>query len=132
MRRARHVLFVALAGHGHVTPTLPLVEGLVQRGHRVAYATAADFAEAVTDVRGERLPDVAGPLVVAGSAAPGICFRVGGADRHAAVGRAAAHLVVGRDASGAGLSRHGGLRPRRRLTTGIPAGAVQHTACPAR
>ncbi|WP_448621565.1 macrolide family glycosyltransferase [Geodermatophilus sp. URMC 65] len=48
MRRARHVLFVALAGHGHVTPTLPLVEELVQRGHRVAYATAADFADVVT------------------------------------------------------------------------------------
>ena len=44
---ARHVLFVALAGHGHVTPTLPLVEELVQRGHRVAYATAAEFADAV-------------------------------------------------------------------------------------
>ena len=45
---ARHVLFVALAGHGHVTPTLPLVEELVQRGHRVAYATAVDFADVVT------------------------------------------------------------------------------------
>jgi UDP:flavonoid glycosyltransferase YjiC (YdhE family) len=48
VRRARHVLFVALAGHGHVTPTLPLVEELVQRGHRVAYATAGDFADVVT------------------------------------------------------------------------------------
>ncbi len=47
MRRARHVLFVALAGHGHVTPTLPLVEELVQRGHRVAYATTADFADPI-------------------------------------------------------------------------------------
>ena len=45
---ARHALFVALAGHGHVTPTLPLVEELVQRGHRVAYATAVDFADVVT------------------------------------------------------------------------------------
>jgi MGT family glycosyltransferase len=45
---ARHVLFVALAGHGHVTPTLPLVEELVQRGHRVGYATAVDFADVVT------------------------------------------------------------------------------------
>ena len=48
MRRARHVPFVALAGHGHVTPTLPLVEEHVQRGHRVAYAAAADFAGVVT------------------------------------------------------------------------------------
>ncbi|WP_217636262.1 macrolide family glycosyltransferase [Geodermatophilus siccatus] len=39
---------MALAGHGHVTPTLPLVEELVRRGHHVAYATAADFAEVVT------------------------------------------------------------------------------------
>jgi MGT family glycosyltransferase len=43
-----HLLFVALAGHGHVTPTLPLVEELVGRGHRVDYATAAEFADAVT------------------------------------------------------------------------------------
>jgi MGT family glycosyltransferase len=43
-----HLLFVALAGHGHVTPTLPLVEELVRRGHRVDYATAAEFADAVT------------------------------------------------------------------------------------
>ncbi len=45
---ARHVLLVALAGHGHVTLALPLVEELVQQGHRVAYATAADFADVVT------------------------------------------------------------------------------------
>jgi UDP:flavonoid glycosyltransferase YjiC (YdhE family) len=45
---ARHVLFVALAGDGHITPTLPLVEELVQRGDRVAYATAGAFADVVT------------------------------------------------------------------------------------
>jgi MGT family glycosyltransferase len=44
----KHLLFVALAGHGHVTPTLPLVEELVGRGHRVDYATGAEFADAVT------------------------------------------------------------------------------------
>jgi MGT family glycosyltransferase len=44
----RQLLFVALAGHGHVPPTLPLVEELVQRGHRVDYATGAEFSEAVT------------------------------------------------------------------------------------
>ncbi|HYH29023.1 MAG TPA: macrolide family glycosyltransferase [Pseudonocardia sp.] len=43
----RHLLFVALAGHGHVTPTLPLVEELVERGHRVDYATEAEFGDAV-------------------------------------------------------------------------------------
>lgn len=43
----RHLLFVALAGHGHVTPTLPLVEELVGRGHRVDYATGPEYADAV-------------------------------------------------------------------------------------
>lgn len=42
-------MFVALAGHGHVTPTVPLVEELVRRGHRVDYATGGEFAEMVTE-----------------------------------------------------------------------------------
>ncbi|MFI0714936.1 macrolide family glycosyltransferase [Streptomyces inhibens] len=46
----KHLLFVALAGHGHVNPTLPLVEELVRRGHRVDYATSAEHSEAVTRV----------------------------------------------------------------------------------
>ncbi|MEU9111749.1 macrolide family glycosyltransferase [Streptomyces sp. NPDC048483] len=45
---AKHLLFVTLFGHGHVNPTLPLVEELVRRGHRVDYATNAEHAEAVT------------------------------------------------------------------------------------
>ncbi|MFB7629625.1 macrolide family glycosyltransferase [Streptomyces sp. NPDC056149] len=45
---AKHLLFVALLGHGHVNPTLPLVEELVRRGHRVDYATSAEHADAVT------------------------------------------------------------------------------------
>ncbi|GAO08055.1 macrolide glycosyltransferase [Streptomyces lydicamycinicus] len=45
---AQHLLFVALFGHGHVNPTLPLVEELVRRGHRVDYATGAEHSEAVT------------------------------------------------------------------------------------
>ncbi|MDQ3760475.1 MAG: glycosyl transferase [Actinomycetota bacterium] len=45
----RHLLFVTLAGHGHVTPTLPLVEELVRRGHRVGYATGAEHAAAVAN-----------------------------------------------------------------------------------
>ncbi|MGW1788233.1 macrolide family glycosyltransferase [Streptomyces tubercidicus] len=44
---AKHLLFVALFGHGHVNPTLPLVEELVRRGHRVDYATTAEHSEAV-------------------------------------------------------------------------------------
>ncbi|MFG3114506.1 macrolide family glycosyltransferase [Streptomyces sp. NPDC048197] len=38
---------MTLAGHGHVNPTLPLVEELVRRGHRVDYATSAEHSEAV-------------------------------------------------------------------------------------
>lgn len=44
----KHLLIVALFGHGHVNPTLPLVEELVRRGHRVDYATSSEHAEAVT------------------------------------------------------------------------------------
>jgi hypothetical protein len=46
---ARKILFVALAGHGHLTPTLPLVEELTLRGHDVDYATSHEFSGAVTD-----------------------------------------------------------------------------------
>jgi MGT family glycosyltransferase len=42
------ILFVTLAGHGHVTPTLAVVEELVRRGADVEYATGAEHAEAVT------------------------------------------------------------------------------------
>ncbi|MFI6764637.1 macrolide family glycosyltransferase [Streptomyces sp. NPDC050355] len=45
---SKHLLFVALLGHGHVNPTLPLVEELVRRGHRVDYATTAEHADVVT------------------------------------------------------------------------------------
>ncbi|QGK69982.1 hypothetical protein GIY23_11020 [Allosaccharopolyspora coralli] len=37
----RHFAFVAPPAHGHVNPTLPLVEELTRRGHRVSYATGA-------------------------------------------------------------------------------------------
>lgn len=42
------ILFVTLAGHGHVTPTLAVVEELTGRGAEVEYATGAEHAEAVT------------------------------------------------------------------------------------
>ncbi|WP_447001867.1 macrolide family glycosyltransferase [Saccharothrix isguenensis] len=41
------VLFVTLIGHGHITPTLALVEELVGRGRQVDYATGAESAGAV-------------------------------------------------------------------------------------
>ncbi|WP_433260374.1 macrolide family glycosyltransferase [Actinosynnema sp. CS-041913] len=44
------LLFVALAGDGHLTPTIPLVEELVRRGHRVEYATGAENADVVREV----------------------------------------------------------------------------------
>jgi MGT family glycosyltransferase len=43
------VLFVVLAGHGHVTPTLPLVTELLRRGHRVEYACGPEFGHAVAE-----------------------------------------------------------------------------------
>ncbi|MFE3651326.1 glycosyl transferase, partial [Streptomyces sp. NPDC059152] len=49
---AKHLLFVALLGHGHINPTLPLVEELVRRGHRVDYATSAEYADAGTAAGG--------------------------------------------------------------------------------
>ena len=42
-----HLTFVSVPGHGHVNPTLPLVEELVRRGHRVTYITGQDCAEKV-------------------------------------------------------------------------------------
>jgi UDP:flavonoid glycosyltransferase YjiC (YdhE family) len=43
-----HISFMAVPEHGHVQPGLPLVTELVARGHRVSYATTAQFAEVVS------------------------------------------------------------------------------------
>jgi MGT family glycosyltransferase len=43
----KHFAFTSMPAHGHVNPTLPLVEELVRRGHRVTYATHEKFADAV-------------------------------------------------------------------------------------
>ncbi|WP_185893802.1 hypothetical protein [Streptomyces sp. WAC05950] len=45
--------FVGIAWHGHVNPTLGLVEELVRRGHRVSYAVTEAFAETVRAVGAE-------------------------------------------------------------------------------
>ncbi len=42
-----HLTFVVVPGHGHVNPTLPLVEELIRRGNRVTYVTGEDCAEKV-------------------------------------------------------------------------------------
>lgn len=41
------LLFVNMPAHGHVNPTLPVVEELLRRGHRVRYATGADVLDKV-------------------------------------------------------------------------------------
>ncbi|MFF5860702.1 macrolide family glycosyltransferase [Streptomyces sp. NPDC012751] len=43
---SKHFAFVVVPGHGHVNPTVPLVEELVARGHRVTYLTAAELLPA--------------------------------------------------------------------------------------
>ncbi|THA23711.1 glycosyltransferase [Streptomyces sp. RKND-216] len=45
---AYHVAFMPLPEFGHVSPTLPIVEELVRRGHRVTFATTRRFEEKVT------------------------------------------------------------------------------------
>lgn len=50
------LLFVALAGHGHITPTLPLVVELVRRGHHVDYACGPEFGDAVTTAGAQWVP----------------------------------------------------------------------------
>ncbi|MCA1280427.1 macrolide family glycosyltransferase [Saccharopolyspora sp. 7B] len=44
---SKHFAFVSMTAHGHVNPTLPLVEELVRRGHRVTYAIGPEFHDAV-------------------------------------------------------------------------------------
>lgn len=43
----KHFLFSSVPGHGHVNPTLPVVQELVRRGHRVTYAVHEKFRAAV-------------------------------------------------------------------------------------
>jgi MGT family glycosyltransferase len=44
---SRHFAFVTIPAHGHVNPTIAVVAELVGRGHRVTYATTAEFAPAL-------------------------------------------------------------------------------------
>lgn len=43
----KHIAVVSVPAHGHINPTLPLVEELTARGHRVSYATGAAMLETV-------------------------------------------------------------------------------------
>ena len=62
-----HFGFLSFPGHGHVNPTLPLVEELVSRGHRVSYAIQQSFAATVEragatviDLPGDGVPAMSG------------------------------------------------------------------------
>lgn len=44
---ASHIAFFCVPSSGHFNPTVPMVSELVRRGHRVSYATTADFAAEV-------------------------------------------------------------------------------------
>ncbi len=46
--RRPHVAIFNCAEHGHVNPTLGLVNALVARGYRVSYTTSAEFAPLIT------------------------------------------------------------------------------------
>ncbi|MCP2259292.1 glycosyltransferase, MGT family [Streptoalloteichus tenebrarius] len=52
----KRLVFVTLAGQGHVTPSLPLVEELVRRRHRVDYATGSEYADAVVGAGARWVP----------------------------------------------------------------------------
>src|SRR4051794_10575219 len=70
----RHLAFVSLPAHGHVTPTLPVVAELARRGWRISYATVEQFGPEVekagaTLVRTATPAPAAPPPTVTGPAA---------------------------------------------------------------
>jgi MGT family glycosyltransferase len=44
---ARHILFISVQGHGHVLPSLGVVQALAEQGHRVTYVTTPMFGDEV-------------------------------------------------------------------------------------
>ncbi|MFI2668044.1 nucleotide disphospho-sugar-binding domain-containing protein [Streptomyces albidoflavus] len=58
-----HIAFFNVPAHGHVQPSLGLVQELVQRGHRVTYAISGEFADVVATAGAE-------PVVYASSLPP--------------------------------------------------------------
>lgn len=51
-----HLAFAIMPAHGHVNPTLPLVEELTRRGHRVSYLTGEGWRDAVEAAGAEFVP----------------------------------------------------------------------------
>jgi MGT family glycosyltransferase len=56
-----HVAFMSVPAAGHVHPTLGLVAELSQRGHRVSYATTAEFAGRVREAGATPVPYAPSP-----------------------------------------------------------------------
>ncbi|WP_217712142.1 macrolide family glycosyltransferase [Kitasatospora sp. NA04385] len=65
-----HFAFVSAPASGHVNPTLPLVEELVRRGHRVSYATGPATVE-------DAVAAGASPVVLPSQLPPGLAARGG-------------------------------------------------------
>jgi UDP:flavonoid glycosyltransferase YjiC (YdhE family) len=53
--RKDHIAFFAPRTHAHINPTLALGAALVQRGHRVTYATTDDFAPKIASFGAEAI-----------------------------------------------------------------------------
>lgn len=51
-----HVAFITAPASGHVYPTLPLVQELTRRGHRVSYATSAEFGDVIAASGAQLVP----------------------------------------------------------------------------
>lgn len=51
-----HIAFITAPASGHLYPTLPLVQELTRRGHRVSYATSTAFADLVAASGAELVP----------------------------------------------------------------------------
>ena len=56
----RHLAFAIIPAHGHVNPTLPLVEELTRRGHRVSYLTGEVWQGPVEAAGADFVPIAAG------------------------------------------------------------------------
>jgi demethyllactenocin mycarosyltransferase len=52
MNEAKHVVFCIAPFSGHVNPSLAVVSELASRGHRVSYATTAEFSRPARDAGG--------------------------------------------------------------------------------
>ncbi|MBQ6644607.1 MAG: hypothetical protein IJH84_26755 [Saccharopolyspora sp.] len=85
--------FAIIPAHGHVNPTLPLVEELTRRGHRVSYLTGEAWQGPVEAAGADFAPIAAGYPLARGRTARAQragCARRWGFPRHGAGDRAAA------------------------------------------